>query len=274
MHVVKSSFGLSKVHITGGEPLVRLGRVDLVSMLAAEDVGDLALTTNGERLASMAADLKRAGLRRVNVSLDSVDDATFTALTRGARLRQVFDGIDAALREGLVPLKLNAVVMRGYNDSEVTRLAQWALDRGLCMRFLELMPIGCVSATHQDLFVPVSEVKAQLAESFTLDPLPSKPGASSREFSACDNAGRRGVIGFITPQTEPFCDGCRRLRLTSTGRVISCLATGRGPNVKEFLRDGAPSAGGELQKILAMELSQKCARDTFDTDRAMVTVGG
>ncbi len=271
---VRWRFEVSKVRITGGEPLQRPGIVELVGMLAREGIRDLALTTNAQRLAEMAAELKRAGLRRVNVSLDSLDDATFRALTRGGRLRRTLEGIEAALRHGLGPVKVNAVVLRGCNDGEVVELARFGLRNGCQVRFLELMPIGCARPLFSEMFVPASEVRARLEESFSLEPLPCEAGGTSRDFLARDSRGRRGIVGLISAQTQPFCAGCARVRLTSTGRLISCLARGGGPNVRELLRDDSPGTRRALCELVAAELRRKTDRAAFDTIHPMASVGG
>ena len=274
VQAVRQHFELSKVHITGGDPLARRGIVRLVEMLADESACDLALTTNGLRLSEMAGDLRRAGLRRVNVSLDSLDAETFALMTRGGVLQQVVDGIEAARSAGLSPIKLNTVVLRGMNDGEAPALAKWALDRQCTIRFLELMPVGCAKSSFQELFVPTAEVRVRIEEHFELEALPYEPGRSSRDFSATDNHGRRGVIGFISPETQPFCRGCRRLRLTSTGRLITCLARGQGPDIAHLLRDDSPQATEALNWAICSQMLRKQARDAFDTARSMAAVGG
>ena len=274
VRAVKSVFGLSKVHVTGGEPLVRSGIVDLVAMLAAEHIQDLALTTNGQHLGPMGRSLKAAGLGRVNVSLDSLNERTYASLTRGGKLTHTLEGIDAAVQEGFAPVKLNTVVLRGCNDAEVTDMARWAMDRGCRIRFLELMPIGCAKKIFEERFVPCSEVRESLQGSFRLDPLPHTPGQSSRNFLARDSRGRTGVIGFITAQSQPFCRGCRRLRLTSTGQLVSCLAQGEGVDVRSLLRSDSKDADRALSEILTSVIAAKGARAGFDTPRAMTSVGG
>jgi len=274
VRVLKSCRPLAKVHITGGEPLTRRGILSLVEMLAGQEIRDLAMTTNALGLAEQAAGLKQAGLARVNVSLDSLDPGTFATLTRGGELSPVLEGIDAAVEAGLTPVKLNTVVMNGYNDGEATHLARWALDHGCAIRFLELMPIGCAAPMFRSCFVPASEIRSRLAGSFSLAPLPYACGASSRDFRATDADGRSGIIGFIAPETQPFCDGCSRLRLTSTGELISCLARGRGPNVRHLLSDESPGNRRALQKIIVEALGAKRLRVAFSTKRAMSTVGG
>ncbi len=274
VRIVKSGFGLSKVRITGGDPLVRPGIVDLVRMLADEGIADLALTTNGHCLAEMAASLKDAGLRRVNVSLDSLDPETARRLSRGGDVGRTLRGIEAALESGLVPVKINAVVLRSHNAHEVTDLARFALDMGCQMRFLELMPIGCAKGMFKDAFVSASEVRARLEESFRLVPLPYEAGQTSRDFLASDGRGRRGIVGLIAPHTRPFCPGCRRVRMTSTGRLIGCLASGTGPNVRKLLRSDSPAAAKILAGIVTRELARKNPDHRFEAAGPMALVGG
>jgi len=274
VRLVKSRFSLLKVHLTGGDPLVRPSVAGLVRMLADENVADLALTTNGQLLAETARPLKAAGLHRVNISLDSLDDQTYASLTRGGQIKRVLEGIHAALKEGFSPIKLNTVVLRDHNLAEVVSMARWAIERGCRIRFLELMPIGCAKGIFRESFVPYREVLARLAEDLILEALPHAPGQSSRDFLARDSHGRRGVVGFITAQSRPFCRGCRRMRLTSTGQLISCLARGSGPNIREILRAGDERADRMLGEILASELARKRARVGFDTPHIMASVGG
>lgn len=286
VRAMQANLGLTKVHVTGGEPLVRKGVAELVAMLAGERVPDLALTTNAQLLAGMAHDLKHAGLRRVNVSLDSLDADTYTAITRGGDLQSALDGIEAARQAGLTPVKFNVVVLRGYNDGEATDLVRYAFRRGCGIRFIELMPIGCAREVFSDCFVPASEVRARLSETFRLDPTGRQPGRSSRDFIASGDNGLRGVVGFISPETEPFCDGCRRLRLTSTGHLISCLARREGPSVRDLLRDDSPHAVRELVAMATAALAGKQTypahvatrgtdnRNVSDADRPMFKVGG
>ena len=274
VRVAKARFDLFKVHVTGGEPLVRAEIVRLIRMLAGEGIPDLVLTTNGQSLAGKADDLRRAGLQRINVSLPSLDEKTYAALTRGGELGRTLRGIAAAQAAGLAPVKLNTVVLRGWNDGQVERLAAFSLERGCAIRFLELMPIGCARALAADRFVPASEIRHRVEGAFALTPLAYELGRSSRDFMAEDRHGRRGVIGFISSETEPFCAGCARLRLTSTGEVIQCLARGEGLPVRNLLRCPSPSSERTLVKTLESRLDQKCARESFSTGRAMAAVGG
>lgn len=272
--LAKSEFALRKVHLTGGEPLVRKNVVELVRMLSELGVEDLALTTNACKLASLAPALGAAGLDRVNVSLDSLDPETFAALTRGGDLAGVVAGVDAAMAEGLGPIKFNTVVLRGYNDQQLVDMARWALDRGCIIRFLELMPIGCIKPDFEKLYVPYAEILKRLRTGFDLEPEPFRPGASTRCFKVSSTEGPNGTLGLISGQSKPFCSSCRRLRLTSTGRLITCLAHGQGPDIAHLLCSKDPADREKLRKIISDELDAKAHRGDFDTDHAMASVGG
>ena len=274
VRLARSEFALTKVHLTGGEPLVRRGIVDLAGMIAELGVDDLALTTNACKLAALAGDLKNAGLHRVNVSLDSLDPDVFSTLTRGGRLRDVLDGVDAALDAGLGPIKFNTVVLRGYNHTQIAEMARWAISRGCIMRFIELMPIGCAKSMFPDLFVPADEIIKRLAKVFDLKAQPYSPGASTRYFEASAPDGAGGLVGLISGQSQPFCSTCRRLRLTSTGKLITCLARGKGPDVGAMLCSENPADRETLIKIISDELDAKAHRGDFDTTHAMAAVGG
>ncbi|MCP4375379.1 MAG: GTP 3',8-cyclase MoaA [bacterium] len=274
VRMAKNEFALTKVHLTGGEPLVRKGIVDLVSMIAAVGVDDLALTTNACKLAKLAGDLKNAGLHRVNVSLDSLQPDVFSTLTRGGNLSEVIDGIDAAIDNDLGPIKFNTVVLRDYNYTQIPEMARWAISRGCIIRFLELMPIGCAKPMLEELYVPSDEIIHRLATSFDLKPLAYKPGTSARYFGASADGCGDGLIGIISGQSTPFCSSCRRLRLTSTGKLITCLARGQGPYVGAMLCSENYSDRESLVKIISDELEAKAHRGDFDTGHAMVAVGG
>jgi len=272
--VLDRHVGLAGVRLTGGDPLQRRDVIKLVRMLAALRPPDLALTTNGQRLAPMAADLKAAGLRRVNISLDTLKANTFRALARGGALGATVAGIDAALRAGLAPVKLNVTVLRGVNDREVVDLARFGLRRGCRVRFLELMPIGVAAARHRTWFVPAEEVRARLQAAFDLTPLPYEPGATSRNVAARDADGLSGVLGFIAPMSEPFCAGCRRLRLTPTGRLLGCLARPEGPDLRPLLRAPAGLDETELVAAVRRALAVKRKGRRFADQAAMAAIGG
>jgi len=271
VRVAKAQFDLSKLHVTGGEPLVRANIVRLVRMLAGEGIPDLVLTTNGQDLARKAAALRRAGLHRINISLPSLDEKTYSELTRGGALGRTLHGIARAQAAGLAPVKLNAVIFRGWNEDEVERLAAFALERGCAVRFLELMPIGCARPLAADRFVPAAEIRRRIEGAFALTPLAYEPGRSSRDFMAEDRHGRRGVVGFVSSGTEPFCVGCTRLRLTSTGEIIGCLSRGRGISIRRFLRSNQDErVAAAIRRVVA----DKGRRPDFRSRRHMVAVGG
>lgn len=274
VRIVKSHFGLSKVHITGGEPLIRPGVVDLVAALGAEDVGDLAMTTNGQALASVAGNLKQAGLRRITVSLDSLKPDVFLRLTHGGELSRTLKGIDAALEHGLAPLKLNVAVLRGINSDEIVDIARFGLTRKCHVRFLELMPIGPAVQRFDQWFVSSEEVRSELEKAFDLDRKPSQGGKTSVDFVATDRRGNKGLVGFISSYTSPFCDNCRRLRLTSAGQLIGCLALGRGPDVRDLLRLNSPACESQLVEAISVALGMKRKVRDFTTTKPMVSVGG
>jgi cyclic pyranopterin phosphate synthase len=265
--LLQARYGLTHVRLTGGEPLLRPRIEELVATLAAVGVADLALTTNGQRLAAVAGTLRQAGLDRINISLDSLDPERFFAISRGCSLAKTLDGIDAARRAGLDPVKLNTVVLRGENDHEAAALVRFAIEQGCQVRFLELMPIGVAAAGFVERFVPSAEVRERLSRDFTLRPLPVDPHATSRNFVADDGRGGRAIVGFISPSSEPFCAGCRRLRLTAAGLLIGCLARPGGIPIVGLSDEALPTA---VEHALGMK-----RRDaTFLQPSAMVGIGG
>ena len=276
VRVAANAFGLSKVHLTGGEPLLRADILPLVARLAQLPVGDLALTTNGQRLAELAQPLRQAGLGRANVSLDSLQDRTFRAITRGGDVKLTLAGIAQARAAGL-PVKINTVVMRGINGAQVVDIARWGLQNGCCVRFLELMPIGPASGLFEKLYVPSAEVQDTLGKAFDLRPLPAAPGGTTRTFQARDILGQNGAggtIGFISSGSHPFCQGCRRLRLTASGRLIGCLGLGLGPSIKPLLHAMDGPRQGLLTDAIHAALNQKQAGGHFTTGKLMVETGG
>lgn len=270
---IKARYGLAQVRLTGGEPLVRAGVEQLVAMLAAAGVADIALTTTGQRLAEMAGPLRQAGLNRINISLDSLNPATFAAITRGGILEKTLTGIAAARSAGLDPVKLNTVVLRDRNDHEVADLVRFAIERGCQVRFLELMPIGAAAAGFDESFVPSAEVRARLAREFALTPLPADPQGTSRNYVAGNGRGQTAIVGFISPSSEPFCAGCRRLRLTATGMLIGCLARADGVPLAPFVR-GAELDAEALCAAVDQALGMKRSDGEFLQPWAMVGIGG
>src|SRR6266508_1903927 len=214
-------FGFEAVRITGGEPTLRAHLPRLIAMLAPLDI-DVALTSNGVKLPEMAHDLAAAGLRRINVSLDSLRPDTFAALTRRNDLDRVLAGVDAALDAGLDPVKVNCVVIRGVNDDEVVELARFGRDRGVGIRFIEFMPLDATGEWSMDAVVPAREILDRIDAAFPLERAASErvEKAPAELYHYADGGGDVGVIASVT---EPFCDDCDRVRVTADGKFRTCL---------------------------------------------------
>lgn len=215
-------YGLAQVRITGGEPLLYPKLLELIAALrkVSPDLR-LAMTTNAQGLADRAASLRRAGLDRLNISIDSLDPERYRTMT-GGEVGPVLDGINAAIAAGFPPPKLNSVVLRGENDDEMVSLAAWAFERGCEMRFLEAMPIGPAGDVNRRLFVSADEIQARLTIEFTLTPMGIEHGATALRFW-CNGSHGSGVVGLIAPMTKPFCGSCGRVRLTADGKLYPCL---------------------------------------------------
>lgn len=275
VRMVAGKFGLSKVHLTGGEPLLRREIVRLIRMLRDEAVPDIALTTNGQLLEELAVPLRRAGLDRVNVSVDSLDPVTYRRLNGvEASLERTLRGVDAALSAGLAPVKINTVLLRGRNLPEVPRLVRWAAGKGCQIRFIELMPLGCISDTFSELYASSQDAQDLLEQHYRLQPVPKDPGSSSREFRVYDDGGEFGRVGFISSMSHPFCDGCRRLRLMSDGRLLGCLKDAEGVQIRDFLRSPLPHAERELAALLHQMLRCKGTSRSFEGVQTLVSRGG
>jgi cyclic pyranopterin phosphate synthase len=273
VRLIKAHYRLTKVHLTGGEPLDRPDIVRLVGLLAGEGIEDLAMTTSGQSLAELATDLKRAGLQRINVSLISLEPRRFSQLTGGGQLGRTLKGIDAALDAGLAPIKCNTPVLRGMNDQEVAALARWGIERGVQVRFIELMPIGPAAKRHRDWFVSSAESLALLREHFAVEPLPPVPESSCRTFQISDG-GRTGTVGFISSCTKPFCAGCRRLRLTAGGELVGCLARNSRTSAGALLQADGPLDEGEVLARVRAVMQQKRTTHGFVDNHLMVRTGG
>ena len=262
--VVRAAVGLgiNRVRLTGGEPLVRAGLVDLVSMLSRIDgLEDISLTTNGVLLAGLAPALKRAGLKRVNVSLDTFDPQVFRRITGRDGLKAVLKGIDAAREIGLDPVKINTVVIPGVNDSEFLAFGRKSME-GWHVRFIELMPFGQARGLPT---LSVSQMVASLEEAFgPLIPAAAGGGGPARYFRFL---GARGTIGFISPVTRHFCFACNRLRLTSAGRLRPCLLQESEVDMRVALRNRASLA--ELKDIIRMAVAQKPLRHRLEERKGL-----
>jgi cyclic pyranopterin phosphate synthase len=255
--------GVEKVRITGGEPLVRRDLERLVARLAAiPGLADLSLTTNGALLARQAPALAAAGLRRINVSLDTLDRARFRRLTQRGDLDEVLAGVFAARDAGLAPLKLNAVVIRGFNDDEVLPLVEFARAHGFEMRFIEYMDVGNASGWSLEKTVPKREILDAIAARYPLVEAGRADGrAPAVDYRFADGRGEVGIIGSVT---EPFCASCTRARLTADGRLVTCLFASEGRDLKGLLRAGA--SDGEVAAAIRSAWSAR--RDRFSDERS------
>ena len=228
--------GVTKLRLTGGEPLVRRGIMTLVTSLsrhlATGALKELTLTTNGSQLEKYAADLKARGVERINVSLDTLDADKFRAITRWGDLTKVLAGIDAALAAGL-RVKINAVALKGVNEDEIGGLLAWAHGRGMDLTVIEVMPLGDIGEDRLDQYLPLSMVRARLGERYTLEDIDYQTGGPARYVRVKETGGR---LGFITPMTHNFCESCNRVRITCTGRLYMCLGQDDAADLRGPLR--------------------------------------
>ena len=252
-----AELGINKIRITGGEPLVRLGLPKLIQMLAGiKAIDDISLTTNGTLLGDYAAELKKAGLRRVNVSLDTLKSDRFERITRGgSNLGQVLEGIKVAREVGLEPVKLNMVVMSGINDDELLDFAAKTITEEWHVRFIELMPVAGQGSTAPR-FVSATEMRQQLEQLGELEPCLPSVGNGPAKYFRLPHA--KGTIGFITPISEHFCFQCNRMRLTAYGKLRPCLLTDYEIDLKQPLRHGISKAG--LKKLFKQAVADKPLR--------------
>lgn len=269
------SLGIEKIRITGGEPLVRAGLVGFLEKLSAiPGLRHLALTTNGLLLPEMAADLYRAGVQRLNVSLDSLDPQTFNKITRGGDLKKVLAGLDAAERAGFPPSKINCVIMRGINDAEILAFAEMTRSRGNTVRFIEYMPV-VKEERWQRYCISGDEILQRIEADCTLEQIYKGPYAGpSRDFRI---PGARGSIGIITAVSGHFCSECNRIRVTSTGQAKGCLFSDEKTDLVPYLR---PPDREKLAEVLRRIVSEKPERHGISCDGyghqnfTMAQVGG
>ncbi|MEO1062767.1 MAG: GTP 3',8-cyclase MoaA [Actinomycetota bacterium] len=245
-------YGFNSLRITGGEPTVRAGLPKLIGMLSELDT-DLSLTTNGATLGLMAQRLADAGLRRINISLDSLDRERFRELTRRDDLHKVLDGIDSALEAGLAPVKVNAVLMRGINDDEVVDFARFGRERGVTVRFIEFMPLDAQGEWTEERVVPAEEIIAAIDAEFPIEPVRRGTEPAER-FRYVDG---RGEVGVIASVTKPFCGDCDRVRLTSEGGFRTCLFSLDELDLRAPLRSGA--SDDELAELIEAKVGTKWA---------------
>jgi len=250
---IAAGMGITKVRLTGGEPLARPDFVKLVKMISGvKGIDDVAVTTNGILLAKLADDLKAAGLNRVNVSLDTLKPVRFKQITGGDRLLDVLAGIEAAHRVGLEPVKINAVVMRGKNDDEILDFARKTISDSWHVRFIEFMPFGTCGTDSVET-VPTSEIYERIQAIGKLEPFAGPAGNGPAKYFQFP--GTKGSVGFITPMTEHFCATCNRLRITSDGQLRPCLLGNDEISLKQALRSGAND--DEIKRLIQQAVAIK-----------------
>ena len=257
--------GVNKLRLTGGEPLVRRDVMKLFRSLgrhvATGALGELTLTTNGSQLARFASELVDCGVRRINVSVDTLDAAKFRSITRWGDLSRVLAGIDAAQAAGL-RIKINVVALKGFNDEEIPALIEWAHGRGMDMTLIETMPMGDIDADRTEQYLPLSLVRADLAQRFTLEASDARTGGPARYVRVVETGGH---LGFITPLSHNFCESCNRVRLTCTGTLYMCLGQDDAADLRTPLRASADDA--TLDAAIDEAISRKPKGHDFIIDR-------
>ena len=261
--------GVRKLRVTGGEPLVRkniLWFFERMGRHLGSGLDELTVTTNGSQLKKMAQPLFDAGVRRVNVSLDTLDEAKFHAITRWGRLAQVMEGIEAAQAAGL-RVKINVVALRGTNDDEIHRLIEWCRDWGMDLTFIEVMPMGDLGEEDRlDQFFSLKDVRAEMATRWTLTDTEERTGGPAR-YVRIEETGQR--IGFITPLSHNFCESCNRVRLTCTGQLYMCLGQDDDADLRRVLRESDDDA--VLQAAIREAITRKPKGHDFDYSRQQVS---
>lgn len=275
---IVAAMGVNKLRITGGEPLVRRDVAKLIDQLSSvPGIDDIALTTNGVLLADHVADLKQAGLHRLNISLDGLREETFQRISRRTGLQKVLDGIEAALQLGFRKIRLNAVSIAGITEPEVIPLARFAIERGLELRFIEFMPLDAEESWQKDLVLPGDQIRALLETEFgPLNPAPrDDPSQPAVDYEFEQGPGR---IGFINPVSEPFCGDCNRIRITAEGQLRNCLFSTVEWDVRRLMRGGGSDA--EIESLIRDCVAHKKPAHGIDSDeferpqKAMFQIGG
>lgn len=267
LHMLALGFigrGITKIRITGGEPLVRRDVMDLIRAVGrslGQGLDELTLTTNGVQLAEHADALAAAGVKRVNVSLDTLDRALFERISRRDRLPQVLEGIAAAQEAGLA-VKINTVALKGINEAELPELIAWAHGQGADVSLIEVMPLGEVDGDRLDHYMPLDEIRHRLEARWTLFSSDHRTGGPSRYVDIAETGGR---LGFITPLTNNFCEGCNRIRVTATGQLYACLGGSERVDLRAALRSDDPDA--RLAEGLDLAMRIKPERHHFNIDQ-------
>ena len=257
--------GVRKLRLTGGEPLVRKGIMTLVESLSRHlksgALEELTLTTNGSQLAKYAKELAQHGVKRINVSVDTLDEKKFREITRWGELPKVLDGIKAA-QDASIHVKINAVALKGVNEYEIPSMVRWCHEQKTDLTLIETMPLGDIDGDRTDQYLPLSVVRAQLMDQFTLEDIPYKTGGPARYVRVKETGGR---IGFITPLTHNFCESCNRVRLTCTGTLFMCLGQEDAADLRKPLR--ASESDGPLNQAILEAISRKPKGHDFIIDR-------
>jgi cyclic pyranopterin phosphate synthase len=266
--------GVSHVRLTGGEPLVRRELSDIARRIAAlPGIEELSLSTNASRLSLYADELYAAGVHRLNISLDALDPETFRQIT-GSRLQPVLQGIESAIASGFQPIKINMVVMRGINDREVEPMVEYCLERGLTLRFIETMPVGAGGRAASEHYLPLAEIEARLRQNYRLQPAAMRGSGPARYYQL---EGTGLVIGFITPQSQHFCESCNRVRLSASGDLHLCLGQEDRLALRPMLRAGASDES--IRNAIREAIARKPERHQFNESpgailRPMSALGG
>jgi cyclic pyranopterin phosphate synthase len=258
--------GVQKIRLTGGEPLVRKNVISLFRSLGARlgegGLQELTVTTNGTQLTKMADELYAAGVRRINVSMDTLDPAVFKSVTRWGELEKTLDGIFAAKAAGLA-VKINAVALKGVNEGEYDRMLAWCGEHGFDLTLIETMPLGDITGDRTDQYLPLSLVRSRLREHWTLEETDYRTGGPARYFRVKETGQR---IGFITPMTHNFCESCNRVRLTCTGTLYMCLGQEDAADLRQLLRDPSVDEDG-LRQAIEAAIRRKPKGHDFIIDR-------
>jgi cyclic pyranopterin phosphate synthase len=270
--VMREEFGLSCIRVTGGEPLVNPDVVEWVRALARVGVR-VAMSTNGQRMPALAGALREAGLGRVNFSLDALDAQVFRRMN-GGDVGDTLAGIEAARAVGLAPIRTNTVVLRGWNEEEVLPAAEYALERGIEPRFLELMNIGAARRHHAEWFVSADKILARVGRGYELRPAGREAGRTAGRWEAWRGGRRIGTIGIISPESEPFCADCRRLRLSADGQLVGCLMHDRGVDIRPCFDDGGRLDRGRLSECVREAVAAKRGIRAERRRSSVVRIGG
>ncbi|HDS02110.1 MAG TPA: GTP 3',8-cyclase MoaA [Firmicutes bacterium] len=261
--------GVKKIRLTGGEPLVRKGIEELVAMIqSVQGIEEITLTTNGQLLEDKAVLLKKKGLTRVNVSLDTLDPEKYRKITRLGESAPVLKGIEAAFKAELTPVKINTVVMKGINDDEIFDFAAMAVEKGLSWRFIEFMPLGGVGEEQKHYYMSNDILIERLKKKYDLVPYPHKTLISDDYVIP----GTKAVLGFISPLSHKFCSRCNRVRMTADGRLLPCLLSSLEYPLRKMIRSGATDE--EIQKRIEEAIKNKPKEHLFQGFKPMHTIGG